>query len=152
MSYVQQVLQPGETLRFQTTLHWSVYLYAIVALVIALGLLLWYYAGGSMNLLSLYGAGLFGIVAALLAIPAWLNRLGTEFAVTNRRIISKNGLVQRRTTEINLDKVESVEVDQSIFGRLFDYGSITVRGTGEGIATLHDIARPLEFRNKVMVR
>ena len=51
-----------------------------------------------------------------------------------------------------MDKVESVDVDQSILGRLFGYGSITVRGTGEGIATLHNIAQPLEFRNTVMVR
>ncbi|KLK92593.1 hypothetical protein AA309_12860 [Microvirga vignae] len=152
MSYVQQVLQPGETLRFQTHLHWLIYLYAIVALVIALALLISYYADPSMNVLLLYGGILFGIVAVVLAIPAWLKRLGTEIAVTDRRIIAKRGLVQRHTTEVNLDKVESVDVDQSIPGRLFGYGSITVRGTGEGIATLDNIAHPLEFRNKVMVR
>jgi uncharacterized membrane protein YdbT with pleckstrin-like domain len=152
MSYVQQVLQPGETLRFQTNLHWFVYLYAIVAVVIALTFLISYYADPSMNILLLYGAGVFGIVAVVLAIPAWLKRFGTEIAVTDRRIISKTGLVQRHTTEVNMDKVESVDVDQSILGRLFGYGSITVRGTGEGIATLHNIARPLEFRNTVMVR
>jgi uncharacterized membrane protein YdbT with pleckstrin-like domain len=151
MSYVQQVLQPGETLRFQTNIHWFVYLYAIVALVVALVFLLWYYLDPSMNVLLLYGAAVFGIIALVLAIPAWLKRFGTEIAVTDRRIISKTGLVQRHTTEVNMDKVESVDVDQSIFGRLFGYGSITVRGTGEGIATLHNIAHPLEFRNKVMV-
>jgi uncharacterized membrane protein YdbT with pleckstrin-like domain len=152
MSYVQQVLQPGETLRFQTNIHWFAYLYAIVALLIALAFLLWYYLDPSTNVLLLYGAILFGIVSIALAIPALLKRLGTEIAVTDRRIISKSGLVQRHTTEVNMDKVESVDVDQSIFGRLFGYGSITVRGTGEGIATLHNIARPLEFRNTVMVR
>jgi uncharacterized membrane protein YdbT with pleckstrin-like domain len=152
MSYVQQVLQPGETLRFQTNIHWFVYLYAIVALVIALALLLWFYLDPSMDVLPLYGAAVSGIIALVLAIPAWLKRFGTEIAVTDRRIISKTGLVQRHTTEVNMDKVESVDVDQSIFGRLFGYGSITVRGTGEGIATLHNIAHPLEFRNKVMVR
>jgi uncharacterized membrane protein YdbT with pleckstrin-like domain len=152
MSYVQKVLQPDETLRFQTNLHWVVYLYAVVALVIALALLLWFYLDPNMNILLLYGAVLFGIVAVVLATPTWLKRFGTEIAVTNRRIIYKKGLIQRHTTEVNMDKVESVDVNQSIFGRLFGYGSITVRGTGEGIATLHNIAHPLEFRNKVMVR
>ena len=152
MSYVEQVLQPGETLRFQTNLHWFVYLYAIVALLIALALWLWYYLDPSANVILLYGAILFGIVSVVLAIPAWLQRLGTEIAVTDRRIISKSGLVQRHTTEVHMDKVESVDGDQSIFGRLFGYGSITVRGTGEGIAALHNIARPLAFRNTVMVR
>jgi uncharacterized membrane protein YdbT with pleckstrin-like domain len=152
MSYVQQVLQPGETVRFQTNIHWFVYLYAILALVVALALLLWYYNDANGNLLLLYGALVFGVCAVVLAIPAWLKRLGTEVAVTDRRIISKSGLIQRHTTEVNMDKVESVDVDQSIFGRLFDYGSITIRGTGEGIATLRNIAAPLEFRNTVMVR
>jgi uncharacterized membrane protein YdbT with pleckstrin-like domain len=152
MSYVQQVLQPGETLRFQTNIHWFVYLYAIAAVVIALAFLLWFYLDPTMNVLLLYGAILFGIIALVLAVPAWIKRLGTEIAVTDRRIISKSGLVQRHTTEVNMDKVESVDVDQSILGRLFGYGSITVRGTGEGIATLHNIAQPLEFRNTVMVR
>ncbi len=152
MSYVQQVLQPGETLRFQTNIHWFVYLYAIAAVVIALAFLLWFYLDPTMNVLLLYGAILFGIIALVLAAPAWIKRLGTEIAVTDRRIISKSGLVQRHTTEVNMDKVESVDVDQSILGRLFGYGSITVRGTGEGIATLHNIAQPLEFRNTVIVR
>ncbi len=152
MSYVQQVLQPGETLRFQTNIHWFVYLYAIAAVVIALAFLLWFYLDPTMNVLLLYGAILFGIIALVLAAPAWIKRLGTEIAVTDRRIISKSGLVQRHTTEVNIDKVESVDVDQPILGRLFGYGSITVRGTGEGITTLHNIAQPLEFRNTVMVR
>src|SRR5690242_1961142 len=114
MSYVKQVLQPGETLRFQTNLHWFIYLYAIVALVLALAFLISYYMDPSMSVLLLYGGILFGIVAVVLAIPAWLKRLGTEIAVTDRRIIAKYGLVQRHTTEVNLDKVESVDVDQSI--------------------------------------
>jgi uncharacterized membrane protein YdbT with pleckstrin-like domain len=152
MSYVQQVLQPDETLRFRTSIHWFVFIYAVLALAIALAFLGWYLAVENPSGLLLYGAGVFGAVAVLLAIPAWLKRIGTEIAVTDRRIISKRGLIRRRTTEVNMDKVESVDVDQSVLGRLLGYGSVTVRGTGEGIATLHDIAHPLEFRNKVMVR
>ena len=152
MSYVQQVLQPDEVLRFRTSIHWFVFIYSVLALAIALGFLGWYLAVENPSGLLLYGTGVFAAVAVLLAIPAWLKRLGTEIAVTDRRIISKHGLIRRRTTEVNMDKVESVDVDQSVLGRLLGYGSVTVRGTGEGIATLHDIAHPLEFRNKVLVR
>ncbi len=54
----------------------------------------------------------------------------TELAVTNKRIITKSGLIQRNTTEMFLEKVESIQVDQGILGRIFDFGSITISGTG----------------------
>jgi len=86
----------------------------------------------------------FTLTALVLAIPAWLRRFATEVAVTDRRVIYKTGLIQRHTIEINIDKVESADVDQSILGRLFGFGSITIRGTGEGIEPLRNIAQPLE--------
>src|SRR5215208_1232376 len=88
----------------------------------------------------------------LLFIPAWLKRFGTEIAVTDRRVIYKTGLVQPDTTEINMAKIESVDVSQSILGRVFDFGTLTIRGTGETIEALRNIASPLQFRNAIMVR
>ena len=67
-------------------------------------------------------------------------------------MIYKTGLMRRHSIEINMDKVESVDVDQSLLGRLFGYGSITIRGTGESIEPLWGIAHPIEFRNHVLVR
>src|SRR5215204_2390731 len=64
----------------------------------------------------------------------------------------KTGLVQRYTTEINMAKIESVDVSQSILGRVFDFGTLTIRGTGETIEALRNIASPLQFRNAIMVR
>jgi uncharacterized membrane protein YdbT with pleckstrin-like domain len=87
----------------------------------------------------------------ILFIPAWMRRLGTEIAVTDRRIILKRGLIQRHTIEINMDKVESVDVDQSILGRIFDYGTVTVHGTGTGIEPLRNVSAPIALRNAVMV-
>ena len=72
--------------------------------------------------------------------------------MTNRRIVYKCGLIKRHTVEMNMDKVESVDVDQSVFGRMLNYGDITIRGTGEGIEPLHGIGAPLEFRNHVTAR
>jgi uncharacterized membrane protein YdbT with pleckstrin-like domain len=61
-------------------------------------------------------------------------------------------LIQRHTIEINIDKIESADVDQSILGRIFGFGSITIRGTGEGVEPLRNIAQPLQLRNAVLVR
>ncbi len=74
--------------------------------------------------------------------------LTSEFAITNKRIIIKQGFVSRRTMELNLNKVESVSVDQSIPGRILNYGSITVLGTGGTRERFANLAAPLEFRKR----
>jgi uncharacterized membrane protein YdbT with pleckstrin-like domain len=152
MSYLQQVLQPGESVRFRTNVHWFVYLPAIAALMIGLALGGWYYWNDQYSLVLLLGALVFGTAGVLLAITAWLKRFGTEIAVTDRRVIYKTGLIRRHTTEINMDKIESVDVDQSVLGRMFGYGTVTIRGTGEAVEPLRDIADPIAFRNAIMVR
>jgi uncharacterized membrane protein YdbT with pleckstrin-like domain len=152
MSYLQQVLQPGESVRFRTNVHWFVYLPAIAALMIGLALGGWYYWNDQYSLVLLLGALVFGTAGVLLAITAWLKRFGTEIAVTDRRVIYKTGLIRRHTTEINMDKIESVDVDQSVLGRMFSYGTVTIRGTGEAVEPLRDIADPIAFRNAIMVR
>lgn len=93
-------------------------------------------------------------IALLLAAPlyffkALIQRWATELAITNRRVIAKVGLIRRKTWEINASKVEGVEVDQSIFGRIFGYGTVTVKGTGGGIVPLRNIDDPVEFRKYV---
>jgi uncharacterized membrane protein YdbT with pleckstrin-like domain len=100
----------------------------------------------------LLAAAAFGVSALILAVPPFLKRLGTEIAVTDRRIIYKTGLVQRHTVEISMDKVESVDVDQSVLGRVFGYGTVTVRGTGESAEPLRHVAAPIALRTAVMVR
>ena len=152
MSYLQQVLQPDESVRFRTNVHWFVYLPAIAALMIGLSLGGWYYWNDQYSLVPLLGMLIFGTAGVLLAIAAWLKRFGTEIAVTNRRVIYKTGLIRRHTTESNMDKIESVDVDQSVLGRMFNYGTVTIRGTGEAVEPLKDITDPIAFRNAIMVR
>ena len=109
MSYVREVLQPGEEIRFRTNVHWFVYLPALVMFVVGIAFALWYTAAASQHLMLLILAGLSAVAGVLLFIPAWLKRFGTEIAVTDRRVIYKTGLVQRDTTEINMAKIESVD-------------------------------------------
>jgi len=83
-----------------------------------------------------------------LFISPILDRYTDEFAVTNRRVIVKTGLISRKTLEMNLSKIESVNVDQSIFGRLLGYGTITIIGTGGTRESFPNISKPLLFRKK----
>ena len=91
---------------------------------------------------------IFASLRALLSL--WvlplIDWITNEFAITNKRIVIKEGLVSRRTIEMNLNKVESVGVDQSILGRLLGYGCLVIVGTGGTKEHFHNIARPLEFR------
>jgi uncharacterized membrane protein YdbT with pleckstrin-like domain len=89
------------------------------------------------------------LVAVVLLIQQWLRWWVTEIAVTDRRVIYKKGLIRRQTNEMNMDKVESVQIDQSILGRMLDYGDVTILGTGEGFETLRTIANPIELRNSI---
>jgi uncharacterized membrane protein YdbT with pleckstrin-like domain len=87
----------------------------------------------------------------LYVIWTWFNAWITEIAVTDRRIIYKTGFIRRKSIEINMQKVESVDIEQSIGGRIFDYGDVFVRGTGETpLDDLRYIAAPLELRNHII--
>lgn len=81
-----------------------------------------------------------------LTIAAWLERWLSEFVITNRRIIIKTGFIARNTFEMNLSKIESVNVDQSVMGRILNYGSVTIIGSGGTKETFHNISHPIEFR------
>ena len=79
-------------------------------------------------------------------IAPFIQQATSEFAITTKRIIIKEGLIARRTLEMNLSKIETVNVDQSILGRILDYGSITVIGTGGTREVFNNIASPMLFR------
>jgi uncharacterized membrane protein YdbT with pleckstrin-like domain len=81
-----------------------------------------------------------------LTIAAWLERWLSEFVITNRRVIIKRGLIARNSFEMNISKIESVNVDQSVMGRILNYGSITIIGTGGTRETFHNISKPMKYR------
>lgn len=151
MGYIEANLMPGEEITYRTHLHWVIYTAPILigacALALLIGLLGY---GGGLPLASL--GGLLLIVAAGLALSRWVIARTSEFAVTNKRVIIKRGLVRRHTLELLLTKVESVGVDQGIAGRILGYGSIVVIGTGGTRESFQNIAQPLEFRKQVQAR
>jgi uncharacterized membrane protein YdbT with pleckstrin-like domain len=81
-----------------------------------------------------------------------IKQITSEFVITNKRIIIKTGFISRKTLEMNLSKIESVNVDQGILGRILGYGTITIIGTGGTREAFHDISSPLLFRRKFQER
>ena len=161
MSYVERVIQPGETLVYRAPLHWIVYVRGVTLAVIAL-LVLGYGADrapgsdvppGSwqdMVHMTILTVGALVLLAAVLSLAAaFIRRHTTEIAVTSRRAIYKTGVVRRLTSEISVDKIETVLVDQGILGRILNFGTIVIRGTGGGLEPVRNIGDPLTFRSKL---
>ncbi len=97
--------------------------------------------------------GVLLVVGGLLTLlSALIRKLTTELAVTDQRVIIKVGLIWRRTIEMNLAKIENIQVDQSIIGRLLGAGAITVVGTGGTREPFRHIADPLGFRKAVQAQ
>jgi uncharacterized membrane protein len=151
MKYVEQVLQPGETVVYATSLHWLVYLRALVLIVLALACLIaaWSFTKIEAVLALEILAGLFGLSAVGSALNALIRRATTELAVTDRRVIFKTGILQRHSMEMNRSKVETVGVNQSLLGRILGYGTVIVRGTGGSLEPIRHIAAPLTFRSHI---
>jgi uncharacterized membrane protein YdbT with pleckstrin-like domain len=152
--YIDEILQPGEKVLYSTNAHWIFYFPAIVAWVVALVLLVLSRATTTEGivLLCLASAAVVALAALYWTVKAWFHRWTTETDVTNLRVVHKSGFIQRRTFEMSLDKVESVDVNQSILGRILNYGNVTILGVGEGKETISMIASPLAFRSYITAR
>jgi uncharacterized membrane protein YdbT with pleckstrin-like domain len=86
------------------------------------------------------------VIGLFFLLQAYIRYKTTELAITTKRVIVKVGFIRRSTVEININKVESVQVDQSLLGRVFDFGTLVISGAGTAQAPLHGIAEPLAFR------
>jgi uncharacterized membrane protein YdbT with pleckstrin-like domain len=128
-SYVQGVLSGGEDIKYEA----KVSMWSMTPLFI-LGLLF----------LPLYGFGL------LFWLIAYLRYISTELAVTNKKVIAKFGFIRRDTIELLLPKIESIQVNQTLFGRMLNYGSVVVSGAGNPQAPIPGISNPIEFRKQFM--
>jgi uncharacterized membrane protein YdbT with pleckstrin-like domain len=157
MSYVEKHLIEGETIIYETRLHW-IMLIGPVLLGLLFGL-----TGAGMFVLSAQASGdkstaheplivlgaAFFVVALLFIARGVLMRNATEMTVTNKRVFVKVGLAARRTIELLLSRVESIGVEESVMGRILGYGTVIVHGTGGTPEVFKRIAHPLEFRTQV---
>jgi uncharacterized membrane protein YdbT with pleckstrin-like domain len=151
MKYVERVLQPDETVLYAASLHWLIYLKAIVLLVMAVAAAVAtrFFIDETVVIGLFVAAALLALFALVSGLSASIQRATTELAVTDRRVIYKTGIFQRQTVEINRSKVETVGVNQSILGRILGYGTIIVRGTGGSMEPIPYIGDPLTFRSHI---
>ena len=159
MSYAEKHLIAGETVQYETRLHWIVMLgHALIAAVlafIAIAFLVtspssWQGAKVATPRGVMYWAALICLMlGAIFFCIGLLKRNATEMAVTNKRVIVKSGIANRRTIELLLPRIESIAVEEPALGRLLGYGTVIVRGTGGTPEVFSQIARPLEFREQV---
>ena len=140
MGYIDDGLLTGENVVYRTKLHPIIF--APAAIVVVLGIVI---ALAWSQILGLL-AGIIGVAMGTLALIRYNS---SEFAVTNRRVIIKVGALGSRLLEVELNRIEGIDVEQSAFGRLFDYGTLGVRGIGGTEESFPAIAAPLEFRKQV---
>jgi uncharacterized membrane protein YdbT with pleckstrin-like domain len=151
MSYVDENLLPGEHVAYRARLHYIIYAAPIAAAV--LGVLCMIVVVAMQGAPWVLWLGVLSlVVAAVLWLSSYIKSSSSEFAVTNRRVVIKTGIIRRHTLELLLQKVEGIGVDQTVFGRMLGLGSIVVIGTGGSREEFKNIANPLEFRHQVQAQ
>ena len=128
MSYIEESLAPGETIVAIFDLHWTAKWRLIVYLLLAIPTL-----------------GL----ALLAAVYEWIRLRSIEQGVTNRRVIRKTGIMSRATEELRLASIETIDLHQSAWGRLFGFGDVVLTGRGESSMVFARLAAPLDAKRAI---
>jgi uncharacterized membrane protein YdbT with pleckstrin-like domain len=139
MGYIESNLLPDEQVVYKATLHWKIFLKSFSTLV----------AGTFLLVVEPISAGIVIFIGLLLGSYAFIEYKTSEFGVTTKRVIIKMGLLRRKTLELLLRQVEAISVEQSVLGRIFGFGSLTLTGTGGVKEVFHNISSPLEFRRRI---
>lgn len=140
MGYIDANLLDGEQVIYRAKRHWMVFFRSTVWAFLAF---IFISSGSS-------GTGAFLVLLTIIdAIAALLEYKTSEFGLTNRRVLIKVGFIRRKSLETLLPKVEGIQVDQGLFGRMFNYGTIIITGTGGTQSPFEKISNPFEFRKKV---
>ena len=147
MSYIKSQLLPGEEIKYRGHLHRSIFAPAFSFAVVAVLAFVVVIQSGDLPVFWFLVAG--GIVSYIWAQILYST---SEFVVTNKRVVMKVGWLHRRTVETMLSKVEGINVEQSLLGRLLGYGSIVITGTGGTQEPFRNIGSPFEFRRQVQAQ
>jgi uncharacterized membrane protein YdbT with pleckstrin-like domain len=149
MAYYTKVLQPDELVKYVGKLHWIMYRHAILLAILAA--VPAYLPSGLPEEFRPILTTILLLLAAVSFLSSWFIRVGTEIVVTDKRIIHKTGWFSRRTQEMNITKVETVDVNQGITGRALGFGEVLIRGIGGSWEPLRWVASPLKLRNAIMI-
>jgi len=155
MSYIHKSLLDGEEIIYLTRRHKIVFTYPVLWLLVSailFGIKYFFVFKPEVNYALMIFSGIFLAAALIHALMIWVNYLCAEFGITNQRVIVKEGFLTRKTIEVFLKSVESVQVDQSIWGRILNFGTVIVSGTGGVTDPLNMIRKPLDFKKQVQQR
>ena len=171
MGYVEKNLLPNEEIVYKAKMHWSIYLSGFISILIGSAIIgVVFLMKDNINILELHNAlslkitdfivkywvmpyiigGIFIFAGIVNLIKAFIFKISTELVITTKRVIAKFGFIKRNTTELSHNKVESFIVNQGIWQRILDSGTIIVQGTGGGKTPIPNIDSPLEFRSNAM--
>ncbi len=148
MGYVDKNLLPGEAVTYRAHLHPIIFVTPAFLAVVGILLAAVGFTDTTLTVLAVLGVLLL-VAAVIIGLPRYIRLKSSEFAITDKRVLVKTGVVRRHTLELLLSKVETIGVEQGVFGRMLDYGTVTIVGTGGTKEPFKDIARPLEFRRQV---
>jgi membrane protein YdbS with pleckstrin-like domain len=143
VGYIEQSLGRNETLLYKARFHWLYCAAAWAVLILIIIFVIWiiFYAAAWAEWVLLSGCMIGLLILLRSMIPIWT----TEIAVTNHRLIVKRGWLSRSTDELQLKAIEQVNFQQGFLGRLFDFGSVDVHGTGVDDLRIPAVAGPLGF-------
>jgi uncharacterized membrane protein YdbT with pleckstrin-like domain len=155
MSYIHKSLLDGEKILYLTRRHKIIFTYPALWLLVSavlFGIKYFIVFKPEVNYALMIFSGIFLAASLIHALVIWVNYLCAEFGITNQRVIVKEGFLKRKTIEVFLKSVESVQVDQSIWGRILNFGTVVVSGTGGVSDPLNMIRNPLDFKKQVQQR
>ena len=147
--YTSATLQPNERPLHQTTIHWMALSGSVIGAVLSLIVIVPIAMLAAWR--DFYWAWLLLLVPTGILLSAAVTVKTSELVITDRRVLIKVGFIQRHTFEMFISKIESVAVYQSMLGRLFNYGTVEIRGTGGSAESFATIAAPLPFRDAIQL-
>lgn len=145
MSYVSRTLGKSERILFLTGYHWLYWLGVAILATPLIAIVLSGYPYGARE----YFLMLMTIVPFCYGTYLFVHGYALELAVTSDRFVKKSGLVSIKTEEVSLDKIEEVNIEESIFGRIFGYGTLHVHGTGAGKIQVKMVRDPVRLRREI---
>jgi hypothetical protein len=148
-AYTAATLQFDERPLHQTTIHWMALSGSVIGAILTLIVIVPIAMFASWR--AFYWAWLLLIIPAGILLSAAITVRTSELVITDRRVLIKVGFIQRHTFEMFISKIESVAVFQSMLGRLFNYGTVEIRGTGGSSESFATIAAPLPFRDAIQL-
>ena len=149
MKYVDSILNDNENVVHSGSLHWIIFakpiIYFMVGIICIIIAMIYSDAVAATGVFI----SILSFLAFFISVPVVsINMATTEIAITNKRVIYKEGLIRRDTAELNHGKIESIDIRQSVLGRILDYGDILVVGTGGTSIRILRLAAPLSFRKR----